>query len=236
MTATDIPLVALRSASRWFRATAGPVKAVDAVSLEVRAGETLGLAGPSGSGKTTLLNLIVGWEQPDAGTIERGVDLAGGWTSVAVVPQELGLVPELTAAQNVALAARLGRGSAWSVEELFAALDLSGLADRLPEELSVGEQQRTAVARAVICAPRFLVADEPTAHQDERHADQVMEVLAATTTRGGAVLVATHDDRVLARVERVLHLLDGRLTTGPVPGSTGGTVDSGRAIRPRWGG
>ena len=219
MSPTDAPVVALRSVSRWFRATAGPVIAVDAVSLEIRAGEAVGLAGPSGSGKTTLLNLIVGWEQPDGGTIERGVGLAGGWTSVAVVPQELGLVPELTAAQNVELAARLGHGSGWSVDELFAALDLVGLADRLPDELSVGEQQRTAVARSVICAPQFLVADEPTAHQDERHADQVMDVLAATAARGGALLVATHDDRVLARVDRVLGLLDGRLTTG---GDSGG--------------
>jgi ABC-type lipoprotein export system ATPase subunit len=76
----------------------------------------------------------------------------------------------------------------------------------------------------VICAPLFLVADEPTAHQDERHADQVMEVLAATAAHGGAVLVATHDDRVLARVDRVLHLLDGRLTTG---------VDSGATAHPK---
>ncbi len=79
----------------------------------------------------------------------------------------------------------------------------------------------------------FLVADEPTAHQDERHADQVMDVLAATTAHGGAVLVATHDDRVLARVERVLHLLDGRLTTGPVHGSVGWSVDRDGPTDPR---
>lgn len=212
MSVADAPVVALRSATRWFRASAGPVKAVDSVSLEIRAGEFVGLAGPSGSGKTTLLNLVVGWERPDGGVIERGVDVAGGWRSVAVVPQELGLITELSAVQNVELAARLGGRSTWSVEELFVALDLVGLADRLPDELSVGEQQRTAVARSVICGPRFVVADEPTAHQDERHADQVMDVLAATTAHGAAVLVATHDDRLLARVDRVLHLLDGRLT------------------------
>ena len=87
----------------------GQQKALDDVSFEILAGETVGLAGPSGSGKTTLLNLIVGWEQPDSGTIERGVRLGGGWESVAMVPQELGLLPELTAIQNVELAARLGR-------------------------------------------------------------------------------------------------------------------------------
>ncbi len=95
--------------------------------------------------------------------------------------------------------------------ELFARLGLTGLEGRLPDELSVGEQQRTAVARALTCSPALLVADEPTAHQDEHHADQVMALLAERAAQGGAVLVATHDARMLERVDRVLHLLDGEL-------------------------
>jgi putative ABC transport system ATP-binding protein len=82
----------------------------------------------------------------------------------------------------------------------------------------MGEQQRVAAARAVLCTPRLLVADEPTAHQDERHADQVMSVLAHVASEGGAVLVATHDDRLLASVDRVIHVLDGRLVTPSVDG------------------
>ncbi|TFH18714.1 MAG: ATP-binding cassette domain-containing protein [Acidimicrobiales bacterium] len=204
-------VLALHSASRWFETAAGTVRAVDDVSLQIDVGEIVGLAGPSGSGKTTLLNLVAGWEAPDSGTVDRSAELIRGWSSLAVVPQELGLIPELTAVQNIQLAGRLSGGTSWSVEELFELLDLVGLAHRMPDELSVGEQQRVAVARAVLCGPRLLVADEPTAHQDERHADQVMVVLARAAAAGGAVLVATHDDRLLAGVDRVLHLLDGCL-------------------------
>ena len=130
---------------------------------------------------------------------------------MAVVPQELGLIPELTATQNVSLARRLAGCERNAPVDLFARLGLVGLEDRLPDELSVGEQQRTAVARALACSPTLLVADEPTAHQDEYHADQVMALLAERASNGGAVLVATHDDRMLARVDRVVRLLDGKL-------------------------
>jgi putative ABC transport system ATP-binding protein len=209
MTTTSV--IALRSASRWFTTSVGRTLAVDDVSLEISAGEIVGLAGPSGAGKTTLINLLAGWERPDAGIVEQGFDHSAGWSTLAMVPQELGLIPELTAAQNVRLALRLSGASGRSVHELFAQLDLTGLEDRLPAELSVGEQQRTAVARSVICSPMLLVADEPTAHQDEQHADQVMAALVRVAHDGGAVLVATHDERLLGLVDRVLHLFDGRL-------------------------
>ncbi len=209
MTTTSV--IALRSASRWFATSVGRTLAVDDVSLEISAGEIVGLAGPSGAGKTTLINLLAGWERPDAGIVEQRFDHSAGWRTLAMVPQELGLIPELTAAQNVRLAVRLSGASGRSVNELFGQLDLTGLEDRLPAELSVGEQQRTAVARSVICSPTFLVADEPTAHQDEQHADQVMAALVQVAHDGGAVLVATHDERLLGLVDRVLHLSDGRL-------------------------
>jgi len=206
-------VLALHSVSRWFESAAGTVRAVDDVSLRIQGGEIVGLAGPSGSGKTTLLNLVAGWETPDSGTVDRGAEPVRGWSSLAVVPQELGLIPELTAVQNIQLAGRLSGGLLRSVEELFELLDLVGLAHRMPDELSVGEQQRVAVARAVLCSPRLLVADEPTAHQDERHADQVMALLGQAAAAGGAVIVATHDDRLLAGVDRVVHLLDGHLVS-----------------------
>jgi putative ABC transport system ATP-binding protein len=211
MTEAATPVVALQSASRSYRTAAVTVAALDDVSMEICRGELVGVAGPSGSGKTTLLNLVVGWDQPDSGTVTRSLGPGAGWTAMAVVPQELGLISELTAAQNVSLARRLGGCDGTAPAELFARLGLIGLEGRLPDELSVGEQQRTAVARALICSPALLVADEPTAHQDEYHADQVMALLAERASNGGAVLVATHDDRMLARVDRVLHLLDGEL-------------------------
>ena len=211
MTEPASPVVTLDAASRSYRNGAVTVAALSEVSMAICSGELVGVAGSSGSGKTTLLNLIVGWDQPDSGAVTRHLGPGAGWTAMAVVPQELGLIPELTAAQNVSLAGRLGGCHGSAPVELFARLGLVGLESRLPEELSVGEQQRTAVARALTCAPALLVADDPTAHQDEQHADQVMALLAERASNGGAVLVATHDERMLARVDRVVHLLDGKL-------------------------
>jgi len=216
MTDSARPVVALQSASRSYRNGSVTVAALSEVSLEICGGELVGLAGPSGSGKTTLLNLVAGWDQPDSGVVTRNVGPGAGWTAMAVVPQELGLIPELTAAQNVTLTRRLGRCAGATPVDLFTRLGLVGLENRLPDELSVGEQQRTAVARALTCSPALLVADEPTAHQDEDHADQVMALLAERASSGGAVLVATHDDRMLARMDRVLHLLDGKLVASDV--------------------
>jgi putative ABC transport system ATP-binding protein len=201
----------LTGVARCFRSRAESVVAVSDLSLELHRGELVALVGPSGSGKTTALNLLLGWEQPDAGTVERTYDRAEGWAAQAVVPQDLGLLGELTVRQNVAVAARLCGAPAPPVDELLAEVGLSALADRLPRELSVGEQQRCAVARAVSCSPVLLAADEPTAHQDERHADMVMEVLARVAAAGGAVLVLTHDTRLMEAVDRVVSILDGRI-------------------------
>lgn len=204
-------VVRLHAVTRRFVSRVETVTAVDDVSVTVEAGELVGLAGPSGSGKTTLLHLIMGWERPDAGTIEHDAVSSKGWRDVAVVPQELGLLAELTARQNVELPERLAGGPRSDVLELFGDLGIGELPDRLPAELSMGEQQRVAVARAVIASPGLLVADEPTAHQDESNADRVMRLLADRAAGGGAVIVATHDDRMLDSVDRVLRMTDGRL-------------------------
>ena len=214
------PLVELQNVARRFVARAETVAAVDGVSFSVAPGELVGIAGPSGSGKTTLLDLVLGFERPDEGSVNFDPSIRDrpGWSAVAAVPQELGLLPELTGGQNVQLATRLARSShdgsrdasdraAWAVDEL----GLGTLVTRLPSELSLGEQQRFAVARAVAAGPRLLVADEPTSHQDEVNADRVMELLGAIAASGGAVLVATHDDRVLDRAHRILRLRDGHL-------------------------
>lgn len=206
-------VVVLDRVTRRFGGPAGVV-AVDGVSLRVSAGELLGVAGPSGSGKTTLLNLILGWEHPDAGGVERR---AGDrhWGDTAVVPQDLGLLEELSVAENVALAPRLAGRSDADVPALLGSLELDALASRSTSELSMGERQRVAVVRAVACGPRLLVADEPTAHQDERRADLVMAVLRGVAAAGGAVVVATHDERLLERVDRVIQLADGRVRVEP---------------------
>jgi putative ABC transport system ATP-binding protein len=210
------PVVRLNGVTRRYGTGVTTVIAVADASLAILAGQLLGLAGPSGSGKTTLVNLVVGWEHPDDGTVERSVRPGASWAEVAVVPQELGLVDELSVRENVELPARLGRVGSIDTGELLGSLSLAELADRLPDELSLGERQRAAVARAAACRPKLLVADEPTAHQDERRADMVMAVLRDVAARGGAVLVATHDDRLLAQMDRVARMSDGRLAAGEV--------------------
>ncbi|MFK7920207.1 MAG: ABC transporter ATP-binding protein [Ilumatobacter sp.] len=204
-------VVNLDGVTKRFRRGSETVTAVDDVTLRLSAGEVVALIGPSGSGKTTLINLIVGGDDPDSGTIDTP-DRAD-WTQLAIVPQALGLLPELTMGENVALPRRLG--SQITLDAL-AAMDLLGvgeLHDRPPEETSLGEQQRAAVARALVTSPVLIVADEPTSHQDEANTDRVTNALAAAAKAGSCVFVATHDRRMLDRCDRVLDMRDGRVTT-----------------------
>ena len=205
------PLIEVIGVTRRFESRAETVVALDDVSFSIASGESVGLVGPSGSGKSTLLHLLVGWDTPDVGSIRRRQGLTTNWSSVSTIPQDLGLLPELTARENVALALRLGGGTGQSPSAVLDELEMGDLGDRRPHELSLGEQQRVAVARAVVGTPDLVVADEPTAHQDEARADAVLSVLVRVARSGGGVLVATHDERLLDRVDRVLQLVDGRL-------------------------
>lgn len=202
---------------KWFRSGDERITPVDGVDLEVRAGEIVLISGPSGSGKTTLLQLLAGFQRPDDGHVDwPGGAGAPSWQSVAVVPQSLGLLPELTAAENVAMPLLAGRAAppAQVMPRVSAALQLVGvdeLADRLVGETSLGQQQRVAIARALIGEPTVLVADEPISHQDAAHAELVMAAVAAAVARGAACVLAGHDP-LLARVAtRVLRMEDGRL-------------------------
>ncbi len=190
------------------------VTAVDAVSLELGRESMTALVGPSGSGKTTLLNLIVGGETPDEGTVE-GVSARPDWARLAIVPQTLGLLPELTMTENVGLPLRLGATAGGDVAEVMELLGLGSLGERPPEQTSLGEQQRAAVARALITAPALLIADEPTSHQDEANTGRVIDALAALAGAGSCVFLATHDRRVLDRCDPVVHILDGAITDEP---------------------
>ncbi|MGY1615660.1 ABC transporter ATP-binding protein [Geodermatophilus sp. SYSU D00691] len=212
--------VALRKS---FHRGSESVHALDGVDLGVAGGELVALVGPSGSGKSTLLALLCGWENADSGTLTYGGALADrppvtlGWPELALVPQALGLVPDLSLADNVLLPARLRGGTADATEragQLLADFGIAHLADRYPHQASLGEQQRVAVARALLLRPAVLLADEPTAHQDRGHADALLDALTAQARDGSAVLVATHDEIAWARADRVLSMRDGRLTEG----------------------
>ena len=202
--------------SKAYRRGDEVVHALDDVSLTLRAGELVGLVGRSGSGKTTLLNVIAGWEHADAGTIERSGSESAipGWDELAVVPQKLGLFDELSVRENLEYPARLHgrleelRGR---VDELMEDLGIAHLAARYPKETSLGEQQRTAVARALVLAPTLVLADEPTGHQDAVSERRVLEAFGRAAAEGGSCLIATHNASLAPRLDRVLEMADGRL-------------------------
>ena len=199
------------------------VLVLDDVSLHVDAGEVVCVAGPSGSGKTSLCHLAAGFEVPMSGTVTvdgTASTALDDWAVVAALPQQHGLLGELSVRANVALPGqRSGRCSRRlsqlpelpEVQRLLEALDLAGLADRAVDETSLGEQQRAALARALVLSPRLAVLDEPTGHQDDDHVAQVLAAVRQSTAYGTGVLIASHDDRVLEAADRVLRLDRGRL-------------------------
>jgi ABC-type lipoprotein export system ATPase subunit len=201
-----------------YGAGAGRVEVLHDVSLAAAPGELVALAGPSGSGKSTLCHLAAGFERPERGEVTvDGVPAAGiaDWAVVAVVPQQHGLLAGLSVEDNVRLPAyRAGVDPTASFSALAEALDLDAFTRRGVRETSLGEQQRTAVARALVLSPRLAVLDEPTGHQDDDHVAQVVAVLAAAAHAGSAVLVATHDPRVWEVADRVVRLDEGRVTAG----------------------
>lgn len=196
------------------------VHALSEVDLELFPGELVALVGPSGSGKSTLLNVLCGWESPDAGTLDWAAELADrpaarlGWERLALVPQALGLLEDLTVAENVLLPARLsGRLKAGTprARELMEAFGIAHLADRFPRQASLGEQQRCCAARALLLRPALLLADEPTAHQDAGWTDTVFTALRELVRSGSAGLVATHNPETWGYADRILVMHDGAL-------------------------
>lgn len=218
------PIVSVRAVTKVFPHHGGDVvRALESVSFEARPGELVGFVGRSGSGKTTLLNLIAGWERPTEGEVvwADGADPSSpSWSEAAVVPQKLGLMEELTVEENIGYPARLA-GSLDeredTIEELIGQLGLGDLRSRYPRETSVGEQQRTAIARALAVPSSVLLADEPTGHQDTASAERVFAALRRAARAGTAVVVATHNRDVIRHLDRVLTMADGRLEDGSRP-------------------
>ncbi|HSE03131.1 MAG TPA: ABC transporter ATP-binding protein [Methylomirabilota bacterium] len=196
------------------------------VSLDVPAGQFLAIAGPSGSGKSTLLGLIAGLDQPTAGRIEvAGVELTAldedalarfRRDRIGYVFQSFHLLPTLTAQENVAVPLELA-GEADAAARAAALLAEVGLAERAhhyPVQLSGGEQQRVAVARAMARRPALLLADEPTGNLDSATGKQIIELLVGMNRRLGTTLVlVTHDTALAAHADRVVTLRDGRIVS-----------------------
>ncbi|WP_255150034.1 ABC transporter ATP-binding protein [Halorarius halobius] len=203
-----------------------PVTALDGVSMHAAPGEFLGLSGPSGSGKSTLLHLLATLDTPTDGTVELlGTDAASlsdrqrtslRLDHVGVVFQRFHLLPTLSARANVALPlVEQGVGKRTRRDRAAELLEQVGLDDRLdhrPGELSGGEQQRVAVARALVTDPDLLVADEPTGELDTDAGEVVLELLDDVAT-DRAVVVASHDEQAIGATDRVVELRDGRVVS-----------------------
>ena len=222
---TDDPLVLADSLARAFGADPTTVLAVADASFVVGPADRIALVGPSGSGKSTLLHLVAGLDRPTAGSISwpalgDRADLRPGPIGVAF--QGPSLLPPLTVVENVALPLILAGGVASvaraAAGELIDAFGLSGLADKLPEELSGGQAQRAAVARAFAGTPRLVLADEPTGQQDHATAERLIDVVLAIAELGGvALMIATHDPSIAERFEARWSMESGSLRTKELP-------------------
>ncbi len=228
------PAVEVRGVSRHFDGGGHTVYAVREVSLTVAPGELLAIVGRSGSGKTTLLNLIAGLDRPDEGKVfldGREITSASEAELTALrrnhigfVFQSFGLLPLLSAAENIALALRIagasGRDEARRTRELMEMVGLSARAGHRPYELSGGEQQRVAVARALANRPRLLIADEPTGELDTVTGAQIFALLQQAAREGVTIVMATHDPLIVDYAHRVVEMADGRLVeSGEVHGA-----------------
>jgi ABC-type lipoprotein export system ATPase subunit len=218
------PVVSARGVVKSYGSGRAAQRVLDDVNVAVQGGELLAVVGRSGSGKSTLLHLLGGLDRVDAGSITvAGVRLEeqsqSGLTAlrrsqVGFVFQSFHLLPELSGLENVLLPARLagaGAGAEARVRDLLASLELDGAASRLPDTLSGGEQQRIAIARALVNDPALVLADEPTGNLDAESAALVLGLLRRIAGGSRAVVLATHDAEATAQADRVLELRDGRL-------------------------
>jgi putative ABC transport system ATP-binding protein len=207
---------------RYGTGQSGQVIAADDVTFTIEAGAFVALTGASGSGKSTMLHMIGAIERPDSGTIIhngtevtalRGTALADYRRTVGFVFQRYNLLPGLTALDNViapVLPYRTGWDKRQRASQLLAAVGLDGRERSLPSRMSGGEQQRIALARALINTPTLLLADEPTGNLDSANAASILDLLARLRAEHHmTILLASHDPQIAARAERLIRLRDG---------------------------
>jgi putative ABC transport system ATP-binding protein len=225
-TATLTKVVQVLNVSKIFKRDAFEVKALDDVSIEIAAGEFLGLMGPSGSGKTTLLNMIAAIDRPTSGELRVlgenvfrfGDRQSARWRNqhIGYVFQTFNLIPVLTAFENVELPLLLTKLNAQQRRDhVMTALKLVGLEDRanhLPKQLSGGQEQRVAIARAIVSDPTLLLADEPTGDLDSHSATEILEILKRLNEDfHKTVVMVTHDPHAASYAHVTRHLEKGML-------------------------
>lgn len=219
-------LIQLRNVTKSYGHGSAAVRAVDDVDLDVAGGEVLLMMGPSGSGKTTLLSMMGAILQATSGSVKiLGTEVVGlresklpdlRLSNIGFIFQGFNLFPALTAQENVEVALTLkGMSKTAARTRAGELLEQVGLADRRkhnPADMSGGQKQRVAIARALAGEPRIILADEPTAALDSESGQTVMEILTTLARdRGRAVVIVTHDSRVLHYGTRMVHIADGRL-------------------------
>jgi len=220
-------VVRLERVGKRYPTRHGEVRALDEVSFHVDEGEFAVVRGPSGSGKTTLLLTVGGMLRPTRGKViaagsdvfamgarERAVFRAG---NIGFVFQMYYLVPYLNVVENVLLSAGVGKSQAERKEAraLLKRLNLSDREAHKPAELSAGERQRTAIARALLNRPKIILADEPTGNLDRENAGEVNRYLAAFCGEGGTVIMATHGSLADEHADRIIDLREGRVEESP---------------------
>ncbi len=218
--ARDAPLVA-SGLHRTFEQGATTITAVAGIDLQVNAGEFVAIMGPSGSGKSTLLHMLGSLERPTSGTVTlegREISPLADHELAVIRRRRIGfmmqffsLLPTMTVLENVSFPLELdGRGDEERSREVIAAVGLTARADHRPSELSGGEQQRAALARALVARPAIVLADEPTGSLDSTAGLAVLELLRRSADGGQAIVIVTHDAAAAEHADRVLRLVDGK--------------------------
>lgn len=220
------PAVQLTDVSLSLQSNAGPVNILKNISLEVIRGQSVGLVGPSGSGKSSLLMLMGGLEKATSGHvrilgnnfIKMDEDALARFRRIhmGIVFQSFHLIPTMTALENIATPLELAgkRDAMRLAKDELAAVGLMHRADHYPAQMSGGEQQRTALARAAVMRPDILLADEPTGNLDEQTGISIIDLLLGLRDRHGSTLIlVTHDPDLAARCDRMIQLRDGEILT-----------------------
>ncbi len=221
----EISVVSASSLGKIYKATSGEVEVLKEVELEVKKGQFVVIGGPSGSGKTTLLNIIGGIDKPTKGKIivlnedlgAKNEDFLAAFrcSSIGFVFQSYNLISTLTVAENVAFPMEWARKSENQVRErvgmLLSLVSLQHRSEHFPFQLSGGEQQRVAFARALANDPPLFLVDEPTGNLDAKTGAQIIEMLAKLKEDGKTIIAATHDKGVRGLAQQQLNLEDGRL-------------------------
>ncbi len=218
-------MIQLSGIRKTYRQGGNDIKALDGVDLTIGRGEFVAIMGPSGSGKSTLLNVLGALDKPDQGSYRLGDDDVGSLDDdaasdlrnrrIGFVFQSFHLLPRLSVLENVLLPQRYATASdpqaAQRAQALLERIGLGGRIGHLPGELSGGQLQRAAIARALLNEPALLLADEPTGNLDSKSARDVMALLTELNAGGQTLVMVTHDPDIAARAGRTIHLRDGRI-------------------------